>query len=395
MPSDRIKVVKFVTHFAVGGTERQFVYTTSGLDPSRFDIRVACMARIGPFMKDIQALNIPICEYPTRSFYSYQTVQQQLKFARDIRRDKVHVVHAYGYYPNLFAVWPAALATKAVTIASVRDLGVFSNRHKLRTLSQAMACRLADCIIANSNAVREWLVRQGLGRYNIQVIPNGITIPPPRRSDESTPIRSELNIDARSPLIAVIGRLVRTKGVEYFLEAAASLTSRFPSARFLIVGEANVEPHYRRELEQRANTLNLEGRIVFTGQRNDVPQIMREVDISVLPSLTESFSNSLLESMANGLPVVATNVGGTPEIVMDGHTGILVPAGDSAALSRAIRQLLECPELAQRLGAAAREKVAREYSIDCLLRHTEDLYTRLLEQRGIRMTSLSLSEKTG
>ena len=118
MPSDRIKVVKFVTHFAVGGTERQFVYTTSGLDPSRFDIRVACMARIGPFMKDIQALNIPICEYPTRSFYSYQTVQQQLKFARDIRRDKVHVVHAYGYYPNLFAVWPAALATKAVTIAS-------------------------------------------------------------------------------------------------------------------------------------------------------------------------------------------------------------------------------------------------------------------------------------
>jgi glycosyltransferase involved in cell wall biosynthesis len=395
MPSDRIKVVKFVTHFAVGGTERQFVYTTSGLDPSRFDIRVACMARIGPFMKDIQALNIPICEYPTRSFYSYQTVQQQLKFARDIRRDKVHVVHAYGYYPNLFAVWPAALASKAVTIASVRDLGVFSNRHKLRTLSQAMACRLADCIIANSNAVREWLVRQGLGRYNIQVIPNGITMPPPRRSDESTPIRSELNIDARSPLIAVIGRLVRTKGVEYFLEAAASLTSRFPSARFLIVGEANVEPPYRRELEQRANTLNLEGRIVFTGQRNDVPQIMREVDISVLPSLTESFSNSLLESMANGLPVVATNVGGTPEIVMDGHTGILVPAGDSAALSRAIRQLLECPELAQRLGAAAREKVAREYSIDCLLRHTEDLYTRLLEQRGVRMTSLSLSEKTG
>src|SRR2546427_5421474 len=307
MPSERIKVVKFVTHFAVGGTERQFVYTASGLDPSRFDIRVACMARIGAFMKDIRALNVPISEYPTRGFYNYQTVRRQFNFARDVRRDGVHVVHAYGFYPNVFAVWPAALATRAVTIASVRDMGVFSNRHKLRILSQAMACRLADCIIANSNAVREWLVKQGLGKYNIQVVPNGIAMPALRRNDEPSPIRSEFNIDPKSPLIAVVGRLVRTKGLEYFLEAASSLAQRFPSARFLVVGEANVEPPYREELEQRAKDLNLEGRIIFTGQRSDVPQIMREIDISVLPSLTESFSNSLLESMANGLPVVATN----------------------------------------------------------------------------------------
>jgi len=125
MPSERIKVVKFVTHFAVGGTERQFVYTTSGLDRSRFDVRVACRARIGAFMKDIEALNVPIWEYPTRGFYNYQTVRRQFKFARDVRRDGVHVVHAYGFYPNVFAIWPAALATRAVTIASVRDMGVF------------------------------------------------------------------------------------------------------------------------------------------------------------------------------------------------------------------------------------------------------------------------------
>ena len=386
MPSERIKVVKFVTHFAVGGTERQFVYTASGLDRSRFDIRIACMARIGAFMKDIQALNVPIWEYPTRGFYTYQTVRQQFNFARDVRRDGVHVVHAYGFYPNVFAIWPAALATRAVTIASVRDMGVFSDRHKLRMLSQAMACRLADCIIANSNAVREWLVKQGLGKYNIQVVPNGITMPAPQHNDEPSPIRTEFNIDPKTPLIAVVGRLVRTKGLEYFLEAASNLATRFPAARFLVVGEANVEPPYRDELEARAKDLNLEGRIIFTGQRSDVQQIMREIDISVLPSLTESFSNSLLESMANGLPVVATKVGGNPEVVTDGETGILVPAADSAALTRGITQLLESPELAQRLGAAAREKVAREYSIECLLRRTEDLYITLLEQRGVNIT---------
>jgi glycosyltransferase involved in cell wall biosynthesis len=383
MPSDRIKVLKFLTHFAVGGTERQFVYTTAGLDRSRFDIRVACMARMGAFMKDIQALNIPIWEYPTHSMYSYQTVRRQLKFARDVRREQIQVVHAYGFYPNLFAIWPASLGTRSVTIASVRDMGVFTDRHRLRSLSQAMACRLADCVIANSNAVREWLFKQGLGRYDIQVIPNGITMPAPRRNDEAGPIRSEFKIDPNCPLIAVVGRLVRTKGLEYFLEAAANIASRFPTVRFLIVGEANIEPPYRLELEARAKKLNLNGRLQFTGQRSDVPQIMREIDISVQPSLSESFSNSLLESMANGLPVVATNVGGNPEIVTDGENGLMVPAADAAALSRAIAQLLESPDLAHRLGQAAREKVAREYSLECLLRRTEDLYITLLERRGL------------
>ena len=108
---------------------------------------------------------------------------------------------------------------------------------------------------------------------------------------------------------------------------------------------------------------------------------MREIDISVLPSLSESFSNTLLESMANGVPVVATNVGGNPEIVTDGVNGILVPSKDPAALSRAIAQLLDCPELARRLGEAARAKVVKDFSVDSLLRRTEELYTSLVERR--------------
>src|SRR5207249_1734650 len=165
---------------------------------------------------------------------------------------------------------------------------------------------------------------------------------------------------------------------------AADVAARFPSVRFLIVGESCMDPSYRLELEQRARNLNLTGRIIFTGQRSDVPQIMREIDISVLPSLTESFSNTLLESMANGLPVVATNVGGNPEIVSDGINGLLVPPKDPAALSRAIVELLGNPELARRLGRAARQKVVNEYSVECLLRRTEDLYIGLLERRGLR-----------
>jgi glycosyltransferase involved in cell wall biosynthesis len=253
-------------------------------------------------------------------------------------------------------------------------------------MTQAMACRLADCIIANSSAVREWLMKEGLSRYDIRVIPNGIAVPAPRRPDEPSIIRAEFNIDPSSPLIAVVGRLVRTKGLEFFLEAASAVASRFPSVRFLVVGEANVEPAYRRELEERAKSLNLMGRLLFIGQRNDVPQIMREIDVSVLPSLSESFSNSLLESMANGLPVVATKVGGNPEVVTDGENGILVAPRDAGALSGAMIRLLESPDLARRFGAAAREKVVKEYSLDCLLRRTEDLYISLLDRRGLHLS---------
>jgi glycosyltransferase involved in cell wall biosynthesis len=382
MPSERIKVLKFLTHFGVGGTERQFVYALRGLDRSRFDVRVGCLRRIGPFMEDVQALKVPISDYPTMSMYSCQTVSRQLAFVRDIRREGIQIVHAYGFYPNLFAILPAALGTNCVTIASVRDMGVFSDRHKMKSITQAMACRFADCITANSNAVREWLTKQGLGRYDIRVIPNGIAIPPKSDSGTGFPIRSELKIDPKAPVIGVVGRLVRTKGLEFFLESAAALAPRFPSARFLIVGDACVEPEYRTELENRAAALNIAGRVIFTGQRTDVSRIMREIDISVLPSLSESFSNSLLESMAHGLPIVATRVGGNPEVIDDGLNGILIPARDSAALTRATLTLLESPELARRLGESAREKVGREYSLERLLRRTEDLYVSLLERRG-------------
>ncbi len=381
MSSNRIKVLKFLTHFGIGGTERQFLYAAKGLDRTRFDVRVGCLARIGPFLKDLQAMNIPVSEYPTKSMYSCRTLRAQMRFVRDIRREEIQIVHAYGFYPNLFTILPAAVGTKCVRIASVRDLGVFSDRNKIRSFTQAMACRLADCVVTNSHAAREWLLKQGMGRYNIQVIPNGIAIPAKSDYSRELSIRSEFQIDRGAPVIAVVSRLVRTKGIEYFLEAAAAVAVRFPQARFLIVGGACAEPEHRVELVKRTAELNLNGKVIFTGARDDVPRIMREVDISVLPSLSESFSNSLLESMAEGVPVVATRVGGNPEMITEGVTGILIPPRDSAALARAMTALIESPELARRLGEAAREKVVREYSLERLMQRTEDLYTSLLERR--------------
>ena len=380
----RVKMLKFITLFAVGGTERQFLYLTKELDRSRFDIRVGCLARKGDFLRDIEAMNLPISEYSISSLFSYGSLRRQWTLAQDIRRDGIQLVHAYGFYPNLFSIPAARFAGNCVTVASVRDTGAFSNRKKIKTVTQKMACQLADCVIANSGAVRDWLVSLGVGRDHIRVIPNGMVLPRRAVSRRDFPIRRQLGIDPSAPLIAVVCRLNEGKGLEYFLEATVIVRKQFPAARFLIVGDSIVDATYRPALERKARSFNVENCVIFTGHRSDVPKLLEEVNLSVLPSLSEGLSNSLLEAMAAGLPVVATNVGGNPEIVQDGITGILVPARDPAALSAAMIRILQSPSLARQFGEAGRARVAAHFSLESTVRQTEDLYLNLLDDRAWR-----------
>ena len=153
MPASKIKMLNFITHFGVGGTERQFVYLTKGLDRSRFDVRLGCMSRVGDFLREVEPLGLPISEYPTQSLYSPTTVRRQLGLVREIHREGIQLVHAYGYYPTLFAIPAAKLSGKCVAIASVRDMGVFNDRERLRALTLMLMCRLSDCVLDRKSVV--------------------------------------------------------------------------------------------------------------------------------------------------------------------------------------------------------------------------------------------------
>ncbi len=378
-----IKILKFLTMFAVGGTERQFTYVTKSLNRSLFDIHVGCLSREGEFLKDIEALNVPISEYRISSLYSASMVRRQWAFAQDLRKNGVQLVHAYGFYPNVFSI-PAARLAGCVAIASVRDTGAFSSQIKLRALVQRTACRFADSVIANSMAVRDWLVSLGMNEKQIAVIPNGIAVPAEIPFSRDFPIRREFGIDPQAPVIAAVCRLNKNKGVEYFLEAALTVSKRFPAARFLVVGASYFEPQYKVSLERLAAEMNLKDRVIFTGERNDVPKLLQEIDLSVLPSMSEGLSNSLLEAMAAHVPVVATNVGGNPEIVHNGKTGLLVPPRDADALANAMIRILESPRLADEFGKAGHDYVRTNFSLDATVRRTQDLYMALLEERRWR-----------
>ncbi|MCX6623976.1 MAG: glycosyltransferase [Acidobacteria bacterium] len=177
----------------------------------------------------------------------------------------------------------------------------------------------------------------------------------------------------------MFSRLNRMKGVKYFLDAAIVLAGKYPDLRFLVAGDGGS----KQELEEHACRLGLGQRIVFTGFRSDVPDLLSEATISVLPSLSEGTSNTLLESMAAGIPVIATSVGGNLEVIEDGVSGLLVPPRDSAALAAATCRLLEDEGLASRLGQAGKQRVSELYSLSGLIHKTEHLYQRLIEVKGL------------
>jgi L-malate glycosyltransferase len=376
---DRIRVMKFVSIFAIGGTERQVVNIGKGLDRSRFDLRFATLNKVGELLAEPEAQTWSIDEYKVRRLYGLATMKQQIAFARSLRKEKTHVVHTYGFYPNVFAVPAARLAGVPVIIGSIRDIGDTWTywQHKV----QKHCLRLADHIVVNAEAIKRDLLQRGYDAAHLTVIPNGIDCERFRVPGNGEKVRREWNIPPGVPVVGVLARLLRIKGQDVFLRAAALMAAKKPEVRFVIVGGNNVDREYEDELKRLTAQLGLEGRVVFTGFRTDVPDLLAALSVVVSPSLgLEGLSNSLLESMAAGLPVVATRVGGTPEIVEDGVTGLLVTPGDAEALAGAISKLLVDTTTAKRLGQSARRRVFTRYSLERAVASTERLYGELLVQ---------------
>jgi glycosyltransferase involved in cell wall biosynthesis len=390
MQAGKIKLLKFVANFGIGGTERHVVNLGKALDSSRFEVHFACLKRWGPFLGEIEARQMPISEYRIKSFYDYRSLGQQLRFAQDVRDRSIHIVHAYNVYANVFAIPAARLAGVPVVVASIRDTGVYLTPIQKRV--QRMMCRLAGCILVNAEAVRQHLIGEGYRQERIVVIRNGVDVSRFAGKHNGGQLRAELGLPPRAPLVATLARLNRLKGMEYFLEAAVRVAKRIPEARFLVVGDdlragsgvLQDGAGSRTALQRHAVELGLGGRVVFTGFRLDVPELLSETAVFVHPSLSEALPNVVLEAMAAGAPVVATRVGGTPEAVEEGVTGLLVPPRDAPALAQAICKLLQSPDLASRFGQAGRQRVAEQFSLERMARETEHLYLKLLSRAGDR-----------
>ncbi len=348
----------FVTAFDPGGTERQMTELVQRLDRKRFTVHVACLHRRGAWLPRVLESAASVVEFPIHGFARAATIRQMLAFALWCRRERIAVVQTCDLYTNIFGLPGAALARVPVRIGSRRELSPDKSIGQLRL--QRLAYRSATKVVANSPAAKAMLEAEGLATESIAVIPNGVNPAFLAPVERSAAVRT----------IVTVANLRPEKSHETLLAAAAAMVGHHPDLRFRIVGDG---PR-RSELEQLAATLGLGAHVEFLGHREDVPALLAAADVFVLPSRSEAFPNGAIEAMAAGLPVVACAVGGLLDLIEDGRTGLLVPAGDAEALRRALESLLDRPDRAVAMGAAARRAVEQHYSFDRMVGSFEDLY---------------------
>jgi len=371
-----IRLMKFVSVLAIGGSERQAMLLGQELDKGRFEVHVGCSIRTDDHIEArLTAQGATVTQYRIYNLYGWGALRQRMKLARYLRDRRIALVHAYNFYSNVFAI-PAARMAGVPAIASIRDNGAsWTPRQRL---VERLVCRLADRVVVNAEVIKRRLIAEGYDGRRLTVIPNGTVEVPPASPRRRAALRAEFGLPPHAPVVGLVARLEPVKGVEYFLEAAARVAALRPDVRFLIVGGNRVSEVYSEQLKRLTVRLGLQHLVRFTGFRADVSDLYSLFSVSVLSSLSEGLSNTLLESMAAGLPVVATAVGGTPEAVQDGVTGILVPPRDSAALARAIDRLLNHRGLAEAMGRAGRSRVDAHFSVRAMVSASERLYRQIL-----------------
>jgi glycosyltransferase involved in cell wall biosynthesis len=353
--------------FETGGSERQFAELARTLSPAAYRIHLGCIQRRGGFADGLGY----VPEFPLGgSLYGLESLWTRVRLAQYLRRNHIAIAHAFDFYTNLTLIPAAKLAGVPVVIGSQRQLGHLLSSAKSR--AQAAAFGACDVVVCNSRAAADRLVEQGLRESRVVVIGNGL----PASAFAETPPALP-----RRPGVLRVGMIARMnarfKNHKVFLHAAVRLCSRFSGLEFVLVGDGSL----RAELEREADTLGLKTYVSFFGDRRDIPAVLASLDVSVLPSSSESLSNAILESMAAGVPVVASGVGGNPELVSR-ERGMLVAPDDDKSLADAIERLLRDPAMRADLGRNAKRFAHANFTAEHTAKRYEQLYAGLLEKKS-------------
>ena len=372
------RVLQFIGSFHQGGSERQAVALTKLLkNESSFDVSLATLNNAGVLRATIDAVGLPeIPEFPLTSFYNANFAKQVRRCAKYLRENEIDLIHTHDFYTNVFGMAAATLAGVPVRIASKRETG--GMRSRAQKVVEKIAFGRADAIVANSNAVRNHLTVRGIPDKKITVIYNGIdTIrsagPQASRLQNVSDLAPSISENTR--LITLVANLRHpVKNVPMLLRAAKQVIDHDDNTNFVIAGEGEL----RQELEGLAVRLGVERNTHFIGRCDDVPALLAASYACVLTSSAEGFSNSIIEYMAAGKPVVATNVGGAAEAVVEGETGYLISSDDDNALAERLIELLDDSERAAAFGQAGRKLAHERFSQEAQLQQTVELYNALL-----------------
>jgi len=361
----------------LGGGEINQMLLAANVDADSFEVEVAVCDE-GPYAHELRRRGLPVAIVPmhplrfrSRSAPSPRSVYRLLRHIRKVSADLVHS-------SSLPADHHSAIAARLAGVPVIHDVQTII--YRAMPVDRWRAANSAR-IICISHAIRRAMARAGLPVDNTEIIYSGVD-PKTRECADGPRIREEFGLTG-SDVIAIASRLSPEKGQENFLRAAALVEDRFPNARFLVAGGAIYAPHsYQAHLRQLATDLGLGGRVIFTGFRKDIADVIDAADVLVCAADEEALGRVVLEAMALAKPVIATKAGGPCETVEDGVTGLLVPPRDFESLARAMARLLSDTAAARRMGSMGRRRAACLYTLKQNTEKVQELYRQVLAERA-------------
>ena len=303
------------------------------------------------------------------------------KYAWWCRRERFDIVDAWLFHGYGLAAVMKPFAGVPVLVAGRRSLSDFKERFGLtQRLVDGIARRASDAIVANSRYVLDDVVRrEGIDADSIRIIRNGVEIPPPMSPEHRAELRARWGFKPGHVVVGCVANYRPGKGLEHLIEVAGALRTRSPNARYVLVGDEQLPV-----LQPLVTSLGLESVVALHGPEPDARALYGAFDVVAQASVAEGLPNAVLEGAAAGRAIVATAAGGTPEIVINGRTGLLVPIGDRDRFEAALLDLICDPDLRDRLGSGARDHAIAEFGMDRFVDETAALYTALAEVKGLR-----------
>ncbi len=379
----RYKIAFLIDGLGMGGAERLMVPILAHLDRERFAARVCVLQSKGdnPLAGDIRALGVPVDELPVPFLRDLTAIGRLRNYLRETQADLVHTQLEFADILGNFAA--KTLRLPSVCTVHVLPVPETRLRSRLRQRLEWLALRLlCDRVLTVSEATRWYYIEaSGMSPRKLTTLYNGIDLAPYARLDsdlERAAVRDEFRLPPDSNLLVTVAVLRPPKGIEFMLRALPALLKSHPNAYYLIVGDGS----HREELEQETRQLGVREHVIFAGMRTDIPRLLVASDIFILPTLTEALPTVLAEAMASRLPIVASAVGGVPEMVTDGENGRLVAPARPDELSRACIEFLSDADLRRRMGANGWQVVHQKFNIAVQVRRLEQVYLEELRRYG-------------
>lgn len=366
-------ILEFSTYAKIGGTQQMLLEFLRHASHDTFTYYLCVLLEHDVLNEKVSQLPI---EHTSLNMRGYWDLSAWWKLYTFIQGKQIDLIRTYGLKADIIGRIVGRIAGIPVHITSVRSTDPW--RKWYHVMLDSLTARFTDLYVSNSEAGRMAVhQRERIPLTRIVTIPNGIAPDLLLRSSQRTAYRQQFGISATTPVLGIVANLCKMKGHTTLLDALPLIQKKFHDIRCFFVGNDFLDGAIHRYVQEK----HCEETVVFTGFRQDIPELLSLFDIVLLPSLWEGSPVALLEAMAMKKPIVATEVGGIPELVIPQKTGILIPPQNPCALADAVIFLLENPAIASRMGEAGYERVLQEFSLDVLVARTEALYERLIYEK--------------